>query len=165
MCFVALFLLAQKTSLQQNDRVENEKELKDDLEEDPLMAPIRNDLDEVGPSMQDTEAELSPLPQMADLFKDSESVSREESSKVRDAIYREEQAILDAGLSLQSIDQGKEGDDDDNDDNSAMEQTDQNADSIFNTDDFDDDFDDVDGDQPSGPFKGNRAVARAASSS
>ena len=130
-----------------------------DVEDDPLMAPLNNDLDDEKPALVEGDAEFVPLPQMSDLFKDSESILKEEKSKVRQAIHQEELAaaaaeeeggmVDNAELDMVAIQEEAKAE-------ATLALGDE---PIFNTDDFDDNYDDVEGNVPQGPV--GRAQIRA----
>jgi hypothetical protein len=143
---IAAMLLAQ-VALLEDPEIDPEKAI-NDVEEDPLMAPINNDLDDEKPSNADGDVEFVPLPQMSELFKDSENILNEEKSNVRRTIHQEEVAMEEEGRNGVAQDVDMDATDEEIKPVAIAPEA---TEPIFNTDDFDDHHDDVDGSMPQGP--------------
>lgn len=143
---IALLLLAWTVHLEEPE-TDLEKAIAD-VEDDPLMAPINNDIEEEKP-VADSDVEFVPLPQMNELLKDSENIMKGEKSKVHQAIYHEEQAMDEESKS--KLDQNLDQDATDEETKAEPSSLDA-SEPPFNTDDFDDDYDDIDGNSPQGPL-------------
>lgn len=165
LCYICWCQQEATRDIQDNTINEPADTLQNDLEEDPLMAPV-GEGDATDQTQPDTEADsFAPLPGMHNLIEDSESVLRDGRSKVRLAIEHEQMALKEAGLVKGTDNTSHVADNDDDDDDVRLEKevealehninndnnNDNNnnnlPDSIFNTDDFDDDWDDDRGEE------------------
>lgn len=138
--FVLTFCIVYIIKCQEVDSVDSELKqgLQFEIDDDPLMAPVGNDIQEERQTDSELDT-LQSLPGMEDLMRDSENVLMEERSRVRAAIHHEQAAILEAGVSDEDHKLEKQID--------LLEYSTTTIidyqEPIFNTDDFDDPWDDM----------------------